>query len=692
MLRLILLVLGTGVLCGGLTGCFLDGPTSGYRGELDTDLYIAVDVEASIQLTYASELRAQPASVLEMKSTKSSGLEWEELEADGFDLKFKLLGSKLGTHELTIRYRDNDGDKHKQTFHVHVVQHDHSVARITCDAHVAGPPYLVAPGATFYASVVGYDADEHLLPLSSSELLLDADGFERDELWGTWTAPEEPGTYTWTLGGKEKREFEIVVYDPAALLPSVTVPTRPSNEKPTIIVDLGPELKDDAGPLCIKPPLAHLDLEITDGACLPTFGALAFEDGVSVDVSEGERTVGIVGSGECTVRATSAWGTRVDETLNADVTSPAPDPAALDYQLLGDDVLDVVAAPKESVVSDRVWETCPYYYVSPGTGCAGYHLSAGERSGCITKAGWTLQYADLDPDADYVALGVGLTGELTFRLDAKGTDRHVDGLDMPPTDLTISPNIESLVWTHLGCTETRRVFQFSISEPDNYELTLDALNATEKKEITLRARAIAQTTLTLTDQASDAAAAPEGVRMHDGASSQHWFVGERHTVQLTYFNDEGQPLRGVGTISVSSSDEDSEAAVAPAEDYREFGIFAGERSNRIEVSSPHAPGAHQILVEEADGIAQMVGLDVVRFNEQTLYCVALHPLAEDGLRIVGKAPELPRVRGTRGALVLTASEDDEGAARACFRGYAPGDAELTWSWGAAEQTVTWTVD
>lgn len=84
------------------------------------------------------------------------------------------------------------------------------------------------------------------------------------------------------------------------------------------------------------------------------------------------------------------------------------------------------------------------------------------------------------------------------------------------------------------------------------------------------------------------------------------------------------------------------------------------------------------------------GLDVVRFSDDAPYCVSIHPLAEDGLRIVGAAPEPARVRGTRGVLVVTATDAER--ASTCFRRHHPGDVDLTWSWGSAEKSVTWTVE
>lgn len=694
MLNRILLILG--LICLGLTGCLWDDPPPGYRGEIDTDIYIAPDIEASIRLSYANELRERPASILDIDALTKSGLEWRDVNADGLDIEFKLLGTKLGTHDLNIRYRDRDGHKRKQTFQIHVVEHHHSVARVYCDSSASGAPYFLPPGARFDVRVSGYDADDNPLPLGELDLLKDTDGFERDGgILNPWIAPDEPGKYTWTLAGKEERDLEIIVYDPKELLPTLSVPTRSTTERPQVVVGLGSKLQGDEGLACMSPANARVDLETIDGECLPAFGALQFEDGLSLDVSDGAKNSWISGKGKCTVRATTEWGGRAEVTLDADMVVSRFDVEDSTYRVLGDDTVEVVAAPEESIDASRPWAGCRRYSAyRASTECdSGYYLEAYERSGCFRKAGWTVSYADLDDDTDYAALGVGLTGEIDFRLDAKGGDSNVDGLDMQPTELSFSPSFESLVWDELGCTETKRVFQVTATAARNYELTLDALNATEKKDLTVRVHSIAQTTLGPSpspEPPPNPGTELQGVRLHDGASTQHWFVDEFRTVELAYLDEAGEPLRGIGSIVVSSSDEDSDAAVLRSTDHRWFGIFVGARSNVVEVSSPHAPGVHRIIAEEADGIAGIAGLDVVRLNNDALYCVSIYPLAEDGLLISGKAPVPPRVRGTRGALVVSTSRD--GLKPTCFRGHTPGDVELEWSWGDAEENVTWTVE
>lgn len=699
MLRLILLILGTSALCVWLSGCFFGGPPSSYRGDVNTDIYLALDIEGTVQLRYASELRNQPSSILELSASKSSGLKWREPTTDVLGIEFKLHGTKLGTHDLMVRYRDDEGRKRKQIFHIHVVEFDHAVERFSCDGSVDGPPYFVAPGAQFRANVSAFDADNNLLPTGELQLITDADGFEYDGVWRTWLAPEEPGTYTWSLAGKEERSIDVVVYDPADLMPSITVPTRAASEQARVVVDLGLELRDEAGPVCIGPVSGRVDVDVVEGECLPEVGSLSFQDGLSLDVSGGAQSVVIAGKDSCTVRVASPQGASVEATLNADVSVSDLNSLALNYQMLDGEEVFVMAAPKVSVVADREWGECGIYSVTPDfMQCPYFYLSASNRSGCIRKTEWTLEYVDLHKDIEYVATGVGLVGELTFRLDAKGGDSSVDGLDMQPTALTFAPQFDALSWTALGCTDTRRILQFSASAPMNYDFTLDAANATEQRELIIRAQAIAQTTLRVTGAVTEADPSaeeeaiepPPTVRLHDGASTQHWFVGHAQTLELAYFNEEGEPLRGVGGISVGSSDEDSEAGVQLATDYREFGVFAGTRRNVVEVSSPHAPAAHRIVVEDEDGIAGMFGLDVVRFTEETLHCVTLRPLSDDGLLISGSAPILPRVRGTRDKLVVSVSDD--AVPRACFQGHTEGDADLTWSWGAAEQSVTWTVE
>lgn len=687
MLSRILFTLIAACSCVWLTACWSDNIPNHYDGDLEFDLYIAPEVEVPITLRYGTQLGARPAKILDLKASKTSGLKWSDYKTDGLDIEFKLQGQKVGRHDLFVKYRDRDGRKRKQTFSVHVAEVDHTKARPVCDGSSSTDRHLVAPGSKVRVFLSAYDVDGNRLSSGELDLVRDADGF--DEVAGLWVAPEKPGTYKWDLLGSNS-EFEITVYDPANLAPTLSVPTRAVDERARVVVDVAYQQEAENESVCTRPSTLRVDLETVDGECVPAVGSFEL-DGLSLDVGAGARTIGVVGNESCTVRARSALGNREVET-SVEVDQLVESKLTADFEIVQGTELEVISAPEESLALDRTWATCAVHSVDrESTKCpVGYWLRGDAGAGCIKDMDWTVSYVEPGEKELKAALGTGLWTELEFRLDAKGNDREVGGLDMPPSALTMEPSFPELSWVELGCTPHKRIFQLSASAAADFELSYDARNAIEPKAHTIRSRDIGSMKLTRIVEPDENENSENEVLQREEGSLRHWFIGETQSLGVRYFDSEGERLRGVGSVLVRAMDPDSETAVRRSLEHWTFDIFAGNQKNVLEVVSPHVPSVHKIVVEDGRGIAEFTGLDVVRFVDSKPYCFSVKPFAEDGLPIVGQWPVLPRIRGSRGKLL--AQENSVDKSQLCFVGSSPGKVELDLSWGSAEAQVTWTVE
>lgn len=693
-------LLGVAWCCLTFVGCqaFSDEPPDKDQSkELDREVNLALDVEVQVELHAPTQLSARPERLLEIRVDEGSGLRVSDESLNDAGVAFMIRGTKIGVHRLVVNYETEEGKRLKETFVVSVQEIDLTRVRPVCTG--GGSRNSIPIGAEVRVGGSAYDANDNRLDIDDLNVVKDAAAFELvDAKENTWRAPQTPGRYEWRLLGKNSKRFEWVVYDPASSRPRLEVATRTSSERAGVSVALAPTFEEQAIDVCLLPNEWYVDLEVVDGECYPAVGGVAF-DKLSLRVASERDTFWVAGSGNCRVRASSPSGTSVETSLNADIQ---PEPFYdLDYVELEDEGIELDLRPKLSVVTDRLLAACPNDSPihSPSLNCpSGFH----SNRGCIERTHWKIDYVRLGPAASYAGVGVGLLAELEVYLRIEHAGLFDEDVTMLPNFLDFTPQSSQLETRDLSCTQNKHVFQVTPLSAGEHAIELSARDTTHGGHThTVKAIDVARSALTATPvidvveavedlvsgETANAERLPNAVEQTATASVRHSFAGELGAYRLTYFDAKDRPLRGVGPVVIEKSEENADVRVARLPDRSGFGVFVGANPTVVSVTSPYAPDAHRLYVEDAQSINAIAGLELPRLTVGQVYCVELHPLADDGLLITGRAPMPPVVTGSHG--VFRAFEQD---GKACFVAHSAGQADLKWTWGSAEEPVSWFVD
>lgn len=582
---------------------------------------------------------------------------------------FTLRAAKVGVSRVVVQYRDATGAQRTATAWFEVKELTRSRVNVSCEqGPVVRTVYVVAPGASFRFSAVGYGGDDELdtgaLPL------LEANGFTLETVNAEprATAPMAPGSYPWTLVGGET--LDMRVYDAATSNVSLKVEAQRSEPRPLLLVEL---LAGD-DPVCVAGAPFPASLSVTGGACFPVVSGVALRGAVPLAVGRVRTAVELEGDGQpCTVsvrlpdgRLTSVMASppRVGAGPVVTPSGPVLSPAGVDVGL-GQGGMGVVCTDG----------------LSDGR-CS--HIYDGD---CYVDSDWVIEHlAVAVPDAGTVLherdeVGVGLRTAIRLRviIDLPILPDIIVG---PPKNLTwrnnhlfVLPGRATVEDHRCPAPGTDKWHSLSVTPEasGSHHFEFRAENLDDVGTLVFDAYDVTRVTWRLQD--------PE--RHVSTTDTTEAFVGTTLVPTPGYEGAGRRVLRGEGPLRFSADTPDGGSrATGPA-------VFTGTAPHVVSVASPLAGPSATILVRDATGLSGIGNFDAQTVKVGAVECAGpFVPLGVLGRPVLGKAPVVP-VLEVRGDGLRLAPMTRDGAV--CFAGATPGMATLEVTWGAAALTRTWQV-